>query len=334
MDGTTVESFLRLVTKAIAKTILVALLVTHAHAQGVNPAYPTKPIRMIVPLAAGGAMDATARGVGQKLTDYLGQAIVVDNQGGAGGAVGAQLAAQAAPDGYTLIMVSANSVIHPLMYPARFDTSRDFAAVSQITTQPHVIVVNPGLPTGSVAELISYAKANPGKLNYASSGNGSLLHLMVEVFKQAAGIDIVHIPYKGMAAAYPDLFAGNTQLTFASIISAIPHIKAQRLRAIAVTSGQRAKALPGIPTVAESGVPGYAVTQWYGVLAPARTPQPIVGRLNRELIKVLQQPEVLARLAADGAEPVGSTPEQFTGHIKAERDKWARVIRQAGIRRE
>ena len=293
--------------------------------------YPTKPIRLIVPLAAGGGMDTVARGIALKLTESLGQTVVVDNRGGGGGSIGAELAARAAPDGYTLIMMSATFVIHPIMYKAQYDPVRDFAPVSQVTTQPYVIVVNPAVPAKSVTELIAYAKSNPGKLNYASSGSGSLIHLTGELFKLAAGIDMVHVPYKGIAAAYPDLIGGHIQLTFASIISALPQVRAQRLRALAVTSSQRAKALPELPTVAESGVPGFAVTQWYGVQAPAGTPRPIVERLNREIVRTLQLAEVAARLAYDGAEAAGSSPQQFAAHIKAERDKWARVIKQAAI---
>ncbi len=296
--------------------------------------YPTRPIRLIVPLAAGGAMDTVARGLGQKLGDSLGQTVVVDNRGGGGGSIGAELAMQAAPDGYTLIMMSATSVIHPLMYKARFDTTRDFAPVSQVTTQPYVIVVNPALPIRSVAELVAYAKSNPDKLNYASSSNGSLIHLTGELFKASTGTQMTHIPYKGIGAAYPDLIAGNIQLTFASIISAFPHIRSQRLRALAVTGATRAKASPELPTVAESGVPGFAVTQWYGVFGPGRTPRAIVDRLHPEIIKALQLPDLISRLTADGAETVGNSPQQLADHVRAEREKWAKVIKQTGIRGE
>ena len=279
-------------------------------------------------------MDTIARGIALKLTESLGQSVVVDNRGGGGGSIGAELVAHAAPDGYTLLMMSATGVIHTIMYKAQYDAVRDFAAVSQVTTQPYVIVVTPAIPAKSVTELVAYAKLNPGKLSYASSGNGSLIHLTGELFKSVTGIEMVHIPYKGIAAAYPDLIAGQIQLTFASIISALPMIRAQRLRAVAVTSAQRAKSLPELPTVAESGVPGFAVTQWYGVQAPAGTPRPIVDRLNREIVRTLQLAEVVSRLASDGAEGAGSTPQQFADHIKAEHGKWARIIKQAGIRGE
>jgi tripartite-type tricarboxylate transporter receptor subunit TctC len=307
---------------------LLAALALTAQAQS----YPSRPIRLIVPLAAGGGMDTVARGVALRLTDSLGQTVVVDNRGGGGGSIGAELVAAAAPDGYTLIMMSATSVIHPMMYKARYETLRDFAPVSQVTTQPYVIVVNSGVPVHSVKELIGYAKANPDKLNYASSGNGSLIHLATELFRITTGTRMVHIPYKGIGAAYPDLIAGNIQLILASIISAQPHVKAQRIRALAVTAGKRAGSLPELPTVAEAGVPGYAVTQWYALFAPAGTPKAVVDRLHRDIVKVLQLSEVTARMTADGAESVGSTPQQLAAHVKAERDKWAKVIKQTGIK--
>lgn len=289
---------------------------------------------MIVPLAPGGGMDTIARGVALKLTEYLGQPVVVDNRSGGGGVIGVELVAHSAPDGHTLLMMSATSVIYPLMYKAQYDLTRDFAAISQVTTQPYVIVVNPAVPVKSVKELIAYAKVNPGKINFASSGNGSLIHLMTELFKSMTGTQMVHVPYRGIGAAYPDLLGGHIQLIFASSISAMPLIQAQRLRALAVTGARRAQALPEIPTVMEAGVAGFAVNQWYGILAAAGTSRPILERLNREINKTLKVPEVLARFAADGAEAAGGTPQQFAAHIKAEREKWGKVIRQAGIRGE
>ena len=295
-------------------------------------AYPERPLRLIVPLAANGGMDTVARGIAVRLTESLGQSVVVDNRGGGGGSIAAEIAAHAAADGYTLIMVSASSVIHPLMYQARYDVVRDFAPVSQVTSQPYIIVVHPALPVKSVAELIAYGKANPDKLNYASAGNGSLIHLTGELFKSITGIPMAHIPYKGIGAAYPDLIGGQIQLTFASIISGLPQVRAQRLRALAVTGARRSKSVPEVPTVAESGVAGFAVTQWYAVLAPARTPQAIVDQLNSEIARALLLPDVIARLATDGADAAGGTPQQLAAHIKSERDKWARVMKTAGIR--
>jgi tripartite-type tricarboxylate transporter receptor subunit TctC len=279
-------------------------------------AYPERPLRLIVPLAANGGMDSVARGIAIRLTEGLGQTIV----------------AHAAPDGYTLMMVSASSVIHPLMYKARYDVVQDFAPVSQVTSQPHIIVIHPALPVKSVNELIAYGKANPDKLNYASAGNGSLIHLTSELFKSMTGMPMAHIPYKGIGAAYPDIIGGQVQLTFASLISGLPQMRAQRLRALAVTGTQRSKLAPEVPTVAESGVAGFVVYQWYALLAPARTPAEIVDRLNVELARALTLPDVIARLAADGAEATASSPQQLATHIRAERDKWARVIKVAGIK--
>lgn len=321
-----------MVKTRIACIALLAALPGPAPAQSSVPAYPVKPIRLIVPLAPGGGTDIVARGLALKLTDSLGQSIVVDNRPGGGGSLGAELAAQAAPDGYTLVMTSASNVIHPMMYRARFDLIRDFAPVSQVTSQPYVIVVHPSVPVKSVSELVAFAKSNPGKLNYASAGNGSLTHLTGELLKASTGIEMVHIPYKGAGTYFPDLFAGTVHLAFGSIISVQPHVRSKRLRPVAVTSAERAKLVPEVPTVAEAGVHGFAVTQWFGIFAPVRTPRPIVERLNQEIVKVLQQPEVAARLAADGAEAVGSSPQQFAAHVKAERDKWAKVIQEKGIR--
>ena len=296
--------------------------------------YPTRPIRLIVPLAAGGAMDTIARGVGAKLTDSLGQAIVVDNRGGGGGTIGAELVAAAAPDGYTLIMMSATSVIRPLLYSARYEMFRDFAPISQVTAQPYLLTVHPSIPATTVQEFVAYAKANPGKLNYASAGQGSIIQLATELFASVTGTRMVHVPYKGIGAALPDLVAGNIQVVFASIITAQPHVRAGRLRGIAVTGPKRSKSSPEFPTIAEAGVKGYAVTNWYGLLAPGKTPRTIIDRLHKEVVLVLQQPDVMKRFAADGADPVDSTPKEFGAHIKTEIEKWARVIKETGIKGE
>lgn len=294
--------------------------------------YPSRPIRLIVPLAAGGGMDTIARGVALKLTDSLGQTVVVDNRGGGGQSVGAELAMAAAPDGYTLIMSSSTGLIRPLLYKSRFDLIRDFAPVSQVSAQPYLIVVHPSLPVKSVADLVAHARANPGKLNYASAGPGSIIQLATELLCSATGVRMVHVPYKGMGAAYPDLIGGQVQVALGSIVSAQPHVRAGRLTGIAVTSAQRAKSSPDIPTVAESGVKGYDVTNWYGVLAPAGTPRAIIERLHREIANVLHQPDVERRFAADGAEAVGSTPQAFAALIKSENQKWVKVIKQTGIK--
>ena len=317
---------------AVAAFAAALISVTLTAATPAQAAYPERPIRLIVPLAANGAMDTVARSLAVRLSDQMGQSVVVDNRGGGGGSVGAELVRFAAPDGYTLIVISASSVIHPLMYKADYDAVRDYAAITQLTSQPFLVVVNPGVPVKSVPELIAYAKANPNKLNYASAGNGSLIHLTGELFKSAAGVELTHIPYKGIGAAYPDLIGGQVQMSFASIISALPQVRAGRLRALAVTGPKRAKPLPDTPSVAETGVRGFAVTQWYGMQAPAKTPAPVIERLNREIHKALDNPAVLARLVDDGAEAMPGTPQQFREHLAAERAKWARVIQQAQIK--
>ena len=303
-------------------------------AQGVcaAAAYPERPVRLVVPLAASGAMDTVARSLAVKLSESLGQTVVVDNRGGGGGSVGAELVRFAVPDGYTIIMISASSVIHPLMYKAEYDAVRDFAAVTQVTSQPYVVVVHPSVPAKSLGELIAYAKANPNKLNYASAGNGSLIHLTGELFKVVTGTEMTHIPYKGIGAAYPDLIGGQIQLTFGSIISAMPQVRAGRLRALAVTGPKRTRPLPDVPTAAETGVKGFVMTQWYGVQGPAKMPPAVIDRLNREIHKALENPAVLSRLIDDGAEAQPSTPQQFRDHLVAERNKWAGVIKQARIK--
>ncbi len=312
-------------------TILFGTAVLFAAAAGAA-GYPERPIRLIVPLAANGAMDTVARSLAIKLSESLGQTVVVDNRGGGGGSVGAELVRFAAPDGYTILMISASSVIHPLMYKAEYDAVRDFAAVTQVTSQPHLIVINPAVPVKTLNELIVYAKANPNKLNYASAGNGSLIHLTGELFKVVTGTEMTHIPYKGIGAAYPDLIGGQIQLTFGSIISALPQVRAGRLRALAVTGAKRAKPVPDVPSATEVGVKGFVMTQWYGVLTPVKVAPAIIERLNREIHKALENPGVLSRLIDDGAEAQPSTPQQFRDHLIAERDKWAGVIKQAKIK--
>ncbi|MCW5606307.1 MAG: tripartite tricarboxylate transporter substrate binding protein [Burkholderiales bacterium] len=310
---------------------LLLLAALAAHAQ--NPQdYPTKPVRFLVPLAAGGGMDTITRALAQKLLEQTGQNFVVDNRGGGGGNIGAEIVMHSAPDGYTIIMMSATAVINPIMYKPRYDLLRDFIPVSQVTEQPYVLAVNPALPVKSVQELIQYAKANPGKLNYASAGQGSLIHLMTELFNLSAGIKAVHVPYKGIGAAYPDLLAGHVQMVFASIVSVQPHVRTQRMRALAVSGATRAQTQPDLPTVAEAGIKGYAVTQWYGVFAPAKTPDVVIERLNKEVVAAARHPDLTKRYAADGAEAVGSRREQFLAHLKEEIAKWTKVIKETGIR--
>jgi tripartite-type tricarboxylate transporter receptor subunit TctC len=277
-------------------------------------------------------MDAVTRGLAQSLTDSFGQSVVVDNRPGAGSQVALEILSDAAPDGHTLMMLSATTVIYPMLYSSRFDILRDFAPVSQVTAQGYALVVHPSLPAESVLELVKHAQANPGKLNYSSSGIGSPIHMTTELFQIATGTQMVHVPYKGLGAAYADLVGGRIDLSFATIISSQVHIRSGRLRALAVTPGKRAPALPDTPTLAEAGVPGVVVVNWYGLIAPKGTPRPVVDRVSSETVKAVRTPEFMKRLVADGSEGVGTTPAEFTAHIHVERDQWHRVIKQAGIR--
>lgn len=310
---------------------LIAAIPLTVAAQSAVP-YPERPVRLIVSSAAGGGQDIVARTFAARLTEQLGQTFVVDNRGGGGGSVGAEIARAAAPDGYTMILMSASAVIHPFLYPAKYDMLNDYIALSQITQQPYVLVVHPSVPAKSLTDFIAYVKANPGKLNYSSAGQGGLIHLGVELLNIATGMKTVHIPYKGTGAAYPDLIAGNVQFTLANITSSQPHVRSGRLRAIAVSSAKRAQSAPDLPTIAESGVKGYDVTQWYGMFLPARTPKPIADKLSAEVIKAAQHPDVLKRLAADGTETIGTKPAEFTALLKAEIARWSRVVKETGIK--
>jgi tripartite-type tricarboxylate transporter receptor subunit TctC len=294
--------------------------------------YPSRPVRVIVPLAAGGGMDTVTRGLSLKLGDTFNQTFVVDNRPGAGSQIALELVASAAPDGHTLMMLSATTVIHPLLYQSRFDIVRDFAPVSQVTAQGYVLVIHPSLPAKTLLELVQHVRAHPGKLNYASSGIGSPIHMSTELFQVATGTRMTHIPFKGMGAAYADLVGGRIELSFATIISSSPHIKAGRLRALAVTPAKRAPALPEVPTMGEAGVKGVVVVNWYGLIAPKGTPKAIIDRVCDETAKAVQSPEMAKRLIAEGSEAAGTRAQDFAAHIRAEHDMWARVIKQAGIR--
>ena len=310
--------------------LFLATVMLPAHAQN----YPNRAVRVLVPLSAGGGMDTVARGLGQRLGDVLGQSFVVDNRPGAGSQIALEILAAAAPDGHTLMMISATTIVHPILYKSRFDILRDFTPVSQVSAQGYVLVVHPAVPVKSVAELVQYLRANPGKLNYGSSGIGSPIHMSGELFQIATGTRMIHIPFKGMGAAYNDLVGGHVELSFPTIISSIPHINAGRLRALAVTPAARVPALPDIPTMAEAGVPGVVVLNWYGMIAPARTPKRIIDQLAGETMKAMQAPDMAKRLVAEGSTAVGSSPQEFTAHLRAEHELWTRVIKQAGIRGE
>ena len=316
--------------KVLLLVMAVLLVSGVSHAQD----YPARPIRLIVPMGTGGGTDLIARAVVAKIADGLGKAVVVENKAGGGGDMGIELVAKAKPDGYTLLMASATYLVRAGMYKVPYDPVRDFAPVTQVSAAPYAIVVNASLPAKSVSEFVAYAKANPGKINFGSQGNGSLVHLIGELIKANCGINMVHVPYKGAGAAFTDLLANQVQLGILTLPSALPYTKSEKLRALAVTGEKRAKAAPDLPTMAEAGIKNFVVTQWQGLLAPKDTPRPIVDRLNREVLKVLLQGDVAKNLAEEGAEIVGSSPQQFEALIKADYEKWVKLIKQAGIRAE
>lgn len=298
--------------------------------------YPSKSIRMIVAYPPGGGTDIVGRVMAQKLSENLGHTVIVDNRGGATGNIGTELAARATPDGYTVLMgnVAPNAINVSLFIQIAFDPVKDFAPVSLVALTPNILVVNPGIPIKSVKDLIALAKAKPGYYNYASAGIGSSSHLAGALFGILTGTNIVHVPYKGGGLALVDVLSGQTQLYFATMPAAMPHVKSGKLRPVAVTSEKRSQTLPEFPTIAETGVAGYEAATWYGLLAPAQTPRVIVTRLHGEVVKILGVAEMRERLVAQGFEPVGNTPEQFGAYIKSEIAKWGKVIREAGIRAE
>ncbi len=308
----------------------LALFALYAHAQ----TYPSKPIRIVVPLAAGGPGDVLARAVAQKLTESIGQQVVVDNRVGANTNIGNEAVAKSAPDGYTLLMSASTLTINPSLYAnLPYDAIKSFAPVTLVATTPLVLVVHPSLPVKSVKDLIALAKARPAQLLYGSAGNGSVLHLAGEMLNSMAEIKIVHVPYKGVTNAFSDLLGGQISLMFPGAPIALPQVQAGKLRALAVTSDKRSAAAPALPTVAEAaGLPGYEVSVWYGVLAPAGTPPAVVNRLHAELVKIVQSPDVATRFAALGAEPLHNTPEQFAAFLKSDLVKWTKVVRDSGAK--
>jgi len=294
--------------------------------------YPSKPIRWIVPFPPGGSTDLLARVVGQKLTESWGQQVIVDNRGGAGGTLGAAEAARAPGDGYTLLMGAIHHTIATSAYPKLpYDFQRDFAPITVVAIVPNVLVVNPSVPAKSVKELIAYAKANPGKLTYGSAGMGTAHHLIGEVFNARAGVDILHVPYKGSAPAVADLIGGQVSIMYDTVASCLPHVKAGKLRPLAVATAKRSSALPDVPTIAEAALPGFEVTTWFGALAPAKTPKELVVKLNAEMVKILNMPDVRKRLLEAGAEPVGNTPDEMAAQIKKETEEFAKIVKQAKI---
>jgi|KBSMisStaDraftv2_1062788.scaffolds.fasta_scaffold31800_3 tripartite-type tricarboxylate transporter receptor subunit TctC len=317
--------------------ITAALLAALAPAQwAVAQSYPTKPIRWIVTYPPGGPTDVVARAIGAKLTEAWGQQIIIDNRAGAGGMIGTELGARAAPDGYTLLFgTSAGMTINPaLQSKLPYDPVKDFAPVSLLVINPQLLVLNPTVPANSVKELVALAKAKPGQLNYASVGQGSPNHLGMELLKALTGTNIVHVPYKGTGPAITDLLGGQVQLMFNSMPTVLPLVRSGKLRALAVGSTQRISAIADIPTVAESGVPGFENVTWYGMFAPAKTPREIVNKLNAQVVRILAEPDMAQRLSSQGAEPRSSTPDELAKFMRVEFERWAKVIKSAGVKVE
>ena len=323
----------------IAHTIIVAAGVLATAGYGVASAaqaYPTRPIRIVVAYTPAGATDILARIIGQKMNEAWGQPVIIENRAGANGNIGTEYAAKAAPDGHTFLMTTAGPHgINPSLYrKLGYDAVKDFAPVSLVALVPNVLVVNNSLPVKDVKGLIAYAKASPGKLSYGSPGAGSTAHLSMELFKSLTGTDLVHIAYKGSAGVLTDVMGGQIAATMDNMPPYLPQIKAGKIRALAVTPAKRSPALPDVPTVAEAGVPGYSSSAWFGLVAPAATPKDVINKISTETARILQLPDVKPRLAEQGAEPIGSTPEQFGAHIKAEITKWAKVIKDAHVEQQ
>jgi len=323
----------------VLSTALAVLAATFAAAlPGIAEAqtFPTRAMRMVVPFPPGGPNDIIGRLLAQKMGEQMGQSVIIDNRGGAGGIIGTDLVAKAAPDGYTMLFSGTASLsINPSLYAKLpYDAVNDFSPITLVGTAPSILVVNPDLPVKSVKELIDYARANPGKLNYASAGIGTPPHLAGELMSAALNVKMVHVPYNGGAPAMNDVMSGQVQMYFSGISSALPLIKAGKMRAIAVTSAKRTAIAPDMPTIAESGIPGFEVGNWYAIVAPAKTPAPVISRLNAEIVKALAGADVKKRFLDLAADPIGSTPEELAAYQKAEIAKWARAIKTAGIKPE
>lgn len=319
---------------ACGASAIVLLLACGAVGAGAPASYPVKPVRVLVASGTGGGLDFVARLVTPPLSAALGQSVIVDNRPGAGGDIAVETAARAAPDGYTLVMLSASTVVRAALYRTRYDLFRDFSPITEMTAGPYALVVHPGVPATTVAELVQQARLQPGRLHYASTGNGTLIHLAGELFNATAGVRLVHVPYKGIGALLPDLVAGQVQATYASLAPILPQMRAGRVRALGVTAEHRTAAAPELPTLIEAGIAGFAVTQWHGLLAPRLTAKALVDRLQREIASVLERADVAARLTQDGTDVVASAPEAFAGHLAREHARWSEVIRSAGIRVE
>jgi tripartite-type tricarboxylate transporter receptor subunit TctC len=320
------------VSARCAVVLLVAVLLTSADAS-LAQSYPDKPIRIVVTFPAGGPTDAVARPISQSLSTTWGQPVIIDNRGGAGGIVGTEIVAHSAPDGYNLLIGTAGGMsINPSLHAKlSYDPFKDFAPISMLVINPQILVAHPALAASNVRELVALAKSKPGQLNFASSGTGTATHLGLELFKAATGINVVHVPYKGGAPALTDLIAGQVQLLFISIPSVMPQVKAGRLKAIAVSSARRSLSAPEVPTVAESGYPGFEYVNWNALFAPAATPRAIISKLNTEVVKIMRDPDLAQKLVGQGAEPAPGTPEQLAQYMRVDFDRWRKVIRAAGI---
>jgi tripartite-type tricarboxylate transporter receptor subunit TctC len=313
--------------RALSAIYLLLLIAVPAAAQN----YPTHPVRIVIPLSPGGTTDVPGRIIAQRLSEALGQQFFVENRAGAGGTIGADFVAKSKPDGYTLLLTATPHVITGNLYRnLPYNTLADFAPVTRVASGPYVLTVHPSLGVNSVKELIALAKANPGKIDYASSGNGSLQHLVGALFAHMAGIELTHVPYKGSGPAQQDLIAGVVKVGFPGTPIVIPHVKAGRLKALAVTTAKRSPQMPDIPTIAEAGVPGYEALSWVGLLAPAATPRDIIMKLNGEIGRLLRSPDVQQLLASSGVEATPTTPEEFGAYLKSEFEKWGKVVRDSG----
>ena len=315
--------------------VAAALLISAAPIVTAQQAYPARAIRLIVPSAPGGGTDITARILAPKLSEFMGQQVVVENRPGAGTMIGGDAVARAAPDGYTLLMGISTLAINPATYrKVPYDALKDFAPISQVVALPNLLVTHPSLPAKNVKELIAFARTRPGQINFASAGIGTNPHLSMELFLSMAGIRMVHVPYKGSGQGVIDVLAGHVPVMTPSILTGLPYVRNGRLRAMGVTSAKRAISAPDIPTIAEGGVLGYEATQWFGILAPAGAARAIVDRWHRETVRALKDPEVRDRLVADGADPIGSSPEEFAAYLRSETAKWAKVVKDVGIKPE
>jgi tripartite-type tricarboxylate transporter receptor subunit TctC len=319
-------------TKLAGKFGVSLWLAVLAGACWAQTGYPNKAIRIVIALAPGGGVDTSARLLGQKFTDAWGQQVVAENRPGAGGTIATELVARAAPDGYTLLMVSMGHTITPALYKLSYDTIRDFAPISLFVQSPSVLAVHPSLPVKNVKELIVFTKARPNEILFSSSGNGSGQHLAMELLNRMAGVQLVHVPYKGTAPSITDLVGGRVSVTVASAISTMPQVRSGRLRALAVASAKRSPSVPDLPTIAEAALPGFEVNQWYSLMAPAGTPRDIVNKLHGEIARTVADPATKERLLTMGLDPVGSPPDEFTAYLKTETAKWGKLVREAGIR--